>query len=453
MICECKLPPGAKVHPVDLSVVVPQHPVPAGKSYTCGQCFRINRSDARFCDWCGAKPRKEIGPVQCNRCGTGNNPYAKFCSSCGNIIQSGSSSGSLFAKSTSQAAWLSHIDSKANHILNKEYATVSTQTYGLYYASAKSLENKYDKEEKTLRMEREFLEKRPPLTAVSAGRGYWRQQLDHICAHLKAFTHNDADFRATVSEPRLGRLSLASVHVDSNYCTIIAKFPVRSKDSFNSSSTHLDTSSKNSKAHLTKNDYDMMAAVVDGRGSSLDEDSVTESDSTYRSESSKTKKKKKRPPTDKHQDKLSGEDRQLLKEIGKSGKGRPNEVEALVKEGANPNVKNPDGLSALFCAIRNRHYDCVPVLIRNHADVKARCPPKDNSLLHETVLQGPEASILIKMLIENGVNPNWKNSKNETAFDLAIKENNSAAVNILGANVGDTMIEAYLKTKSNDIKP
>jgi hypothetical protein len=73
------------------------------------------------------------------------------------------------------------------------------------------------------------------------------------------------------------QLSLASVHVDSNYCTIIAKFPVRSKDSFNSSSTHLDTSTKNSKAHLTQNDYDMMAAVVDGRGSSLDEDSVTES--------------------------------------------------------------------------------------------------------------------------------------------------------------------------------
>lgn len=39
------------------------------------------------------------------------------------------------------------------------------------------------------------------------------------------------------------------------------------------------------------------------------------------------------------------------------------------------------------------------------------------------------------------------------AFDLAVKENNTAAVNILNAHVGGTMIDAYLKTKSNDIKP
>lgn len=75
------------------------------------------------------------------------------------------------AKGPSQSTWLSHIDSKVNHILNKEYSTVSTQTYGLYYASSKSLETKHEKDEKYIRMEREFLEKRPPLTAISAGKG------------------------------------------------------------------------------------------------------------------------------------------------------------------------------------------------------------------------------------------------------------------------------------------
>ena len=40
---------------IDLASTVPQHAVPAGKSATCNQCFRVNRSDARFCDWCGAK--------------------------------------------------------------------------------------------------------------------------------------------------------------------------------------------------------------------------------------------------------------------------------------------------------------------------------------------------------------------------------------------------------------
>jgi hypothetical protein len=83
---------------------------------------------------------------------------------------------------------------------------VSTQTYGLYYTSSKGLDNKYEKEEKNLKIDREYLEKRPPLTATSAGRGYWRQQMDHICAHLKAFAHNDTEFRALIAEPKLGKV-------------------------------------------------------------------------------------------------------------------------------------------------------------------------------------------------------------------------------------------------------
>ncbi len=38
---------------------VPQYSVSSGidngKNSTCSQCFRMNRGDARFCDWCGAK--------------------------------------------------------------------------------------------------------------------------------------------------------------------------------------------------------------------------------------------------------------------------------------------------------------------------------------------------------------------------------------------------------------
>lgn len=91
-------------------------------------------------------------------------------------------------------------------ILNKQYNTISTQTYGLYYTSAKGLENKMDKEEKGMKLDKEFLDRRPALTAVSAGKGYWRQQMDHICAHLKAFAHNNADFRVLIAEPRLGKV-------------------------------------------------------------------------------------------------------------------------------------------------------------------------------------------------------------------------------------------------------
>ena len=89
------------------------------------------------------------------------------------------------------------------NILNKQYSSISTQTYGLYYTSSKAIENKT---EKALKFEVNSGEKKSLLTAVSAGRGYWRQQMDHVCAHLKAFAQNTPEFRAVIGEPRLGKV-------------------------------------------------------------------------------------------------------------------------------------------------------------------------------------------------------------------------------------------------------
>lgn len=36
--------------------------------------------------------------------------------------------------------------------------------------------------------------------------GYWRKQLDHVCAHLRSYTQNNAPFRALLGEPRLGQV-------------------------------------------------------------------------------------------------------------------------------------------------------------------------------------------------------------------------------------------------------
>lgn len=36
--------------------------------------------------------------------------------------------------------------------------------------------------------------------------GYWRKQMDHICMHLKAQAQNDAEFRALIAEPRMGKV-------------------------------------------------------------------------------------------------------------------------------------------------------------------------------------------------------------------------------------------------------
>ena len=36
--------------------------------------------------------------------------------------------------------------------------------------------------------------------------GYWRKQMDHICAHVRAHAQNNAEFRALIGEPRMGKV-------------------------------------------------------------------------------------------------------------------------------------------------------------------------------------------------------------------------------------------------------
>jgi hypothetical protein len=117
--------------------------------------------------------------------------------------------------------------------------------------------------------------------------------MDHICAHLKAYAQNNAEFRSLVSEPRLGKVILCSnldfvfkilffylkinsakVDVDSNWCTITASFPIRNnknKDIFNSSAL---IDQKLRAGRFNDTDYEMMA-ITGTKSSSESEDSVS----------------------------------------------------------------------------------------------------------------------------------------------------------------------------------
>lgn len=44
----------------------------------------------------------------------------------------------------------------------------------------------------------------------SLSSGYWRKQLDHICAHLRSYAQNNLEFRALVGEPRMGKVGVIS---------------------------------------------------------------------------------------------------------------------------------------------------------------------------------------------------------------------------------------------------
>ena len=114
------------------------------------------------------------------------------------------------------------------------------------------------------------------------------------------------------------------------------------------------------------------------------------------------------------EEKLSGEDRQLVKELSKTGKGRAKEVRHLLNEGANPNAVTKERVSVLHLAIRHGHLECVPILLESDADIRAKVPPKGNSVLHEAVMLGSEAESMVRLLVDFGASPKWKNDKNET---------------------------------------
>ncbi len=68
------------------------------------------------------------------------------------------------------------------------------------------------------------------------------------------------------------------------------------------------------------------------------------------------------------------EDRQLIKELSKNGKGRMKEVLFIIREGANPNAVTKNGLSMLHTALKNRHFECIPVLLKEKADIEKKMP-------------------------------------------------------------------------------
>ncbi|XP_078086278.1 double zinc ribbon and ankyrin repeat-containing protein 1 isoform X2 [Mustelus asterias] len=65
----------------------PPLPSREGKMLACSKCGRVNNTNARFCDWCGAKPGPPMSYLSCLKCGATNHPYARFCGSCGLYLE------------------------------------------------------------------------------------------------------------------------------------------------------------------------------------------------------------------------------------------------------------------------------------------------------------------------------------------------------------------------------
>ncbi|NWI00012.1 DZAN1 protein, partial [Tichodroma muraria] len=187
--CESKLPEVQM--PMFGGDSCPPLPGQQRKTAQCTKCSGVNRSDARFCAWCGAKARAPApGPppsyFTCSMCGTSNQPYARFCVSCGVYIEPpsrqsspgspmdpGDSLGSSQAKQLqAQVAWQTcPVSLPKSRAELTEREDKGTQTIGIFYPSSKLLEKK----ELELISQKEKVEKmsdhKPLLTAISPGKG------------------------------------------------------------------------------------------------------------------------------------------------------------------------------------------------------------------------------------------------------------------------------------------
>ncbi|NWW37384.1 DZAN1 protein, partial [Panurus biarmicus] len=406
------------------------------KTAQCSKCSGVNQSDARFCAWCGAKARAPApGPppsyFTCSKCGTSNQPYARFCVSCGVYIEPpsrqsspgspmdrGDSLGSSQAKLLQpQVAWQAcPVSLPRSRAELTEREDKGTQTVGLFYPSSKLLAKK----ELELISQKEKVEKmsdhKPLLTAISPGKGYWRKQLDHVCAHVRSYAQNNLEFRTLIGEPQMGKINYATISEDDCEVTITLNFAAINKD------IH-----PNRAVKFGNDDLSAGTEVTDGQDGSQTNFGRDDHNLFY----SRGKIKRTKSRTLMGQEyKLSPESRQLLDELGRTGKGRITFIEQLLSDGADPNSLSKEERPALTVAVLNKHTGAISPLVQKGADIDQQSGPHNNTALHEAVLQGLEGEECIRALLCCNANVQKKNAAGHSALDLAVAAGDNKVISL-----------------------
>ncbi|NXY85747.1 DZAN1 protein, partial [Alcedo cyanopectus] len=428
----------------------------------CSKCSRVNQRGARFCDWCGSKacalpacPGPPPSYFTCSKCGTHNHPYARFCGSCGVYIEPpsrvSSPNGILMDAGTflplhstqakqipTQVAWqplpISLPKSRAEL---KEREDKGTQTIGLFYPSSKLLEMK----ELELISQKEKLEKmsdhKPLLTAISPGKGYWRKQLDHVCAHLRSYTQNNPEFRALIGEPRMGKLNSATICEDASEVTITLNYALA-----------VNKVTNNKPVKFNSHYLNTVSEVRDGQDGS--QTSSGKDDHSLFHSRGKIKKTKSRTLTEK-EDKLPPKSRQLLEELGPNGKGRITLVEQLLSEGADPNCTSDEDRPVLTVAVLSKHAGAISPLLQIGADIDQQSGLHNNTALHEAVLLGPEGEECTRVLLSCNASTEKKNAKGQLAYDLAVVAGNNEVISLFTSHLGQGTLEKLTKPRNIDL--
>ncbi|XP_078000769.1 double zinc ribbon and ankyrin repeat-containing protein 1-like [Glandiceps talaboti] len=347
------------------------------------------------------------------------------------------------------------------HTLDKQ--SIATQTTGLVFPTPEQVHHMRAEVEELHKLRAELRrikeEKKPQIADVSVGRGYWQKQLTHICEHIKAFTEENAEFRAAIAEPKLTRIIGGAVEEDVDEFSVTVTFrkmPTPNHIISRPCQTHKHGRTGPRYFATREREY------YSDDGSIY---SYNSADSTRTPKRRVVKKNKKNPvPRWKktyrsdererersHEEKLRPEERLILKEVGAKGDGRPEEVQHFLDEGADPNTENNDGITLLGLAVINDHRDCIEVLLENDAKVNQRFGKRGNTALHEAVLKGPKTKRLIQTLLEYKANTQLQNKKGKSAYDLAVDAGHESITTMFASNVGFSLMDRMTR-KFSDVQ-
>ncbi|XP_054634771.1 double zinc ribbon and ankyrin repeat-containing protein 1 [Dunckerocampus dactyliophorus] len=375
----------------------PPVPSPHHRKVTCSKCQRLNSYDARYCDWCGCKCTHALSSVLCRRCGASGPPHAIYCSACGafldaprtcchDVIPPAGGADTNQAAQTTPSSWKSGPPTMERH----------TQTVGLHYPSATELHRKQQQN-----VSRKQTINQPPHTAISPGRGYWRKQLDHVCAHLRSFAQNNAPFRTLLGEPRLGRMVSAVLEEDAHEVSVTISFMVSSQEG-----------SQEIRQEVRR---------IGSEGETLS--SVTERTHPGRRGSGRKTN-------------MMVRDSQLLQEVGPA-RGHVDVIQQLLDQAADPRCCGSDGRHALALATANGHHEVLPVLVQAGADVDQRSGPLKNTALHEAAALGSEGLRCAEVLLSCKAATGLRNKNGHTACDVATRTGCEPMISLLAGTGPD----------------
>ncbi|KAG7315503.1 hypothetical protein KOW79_021591 [Hemibagrus wyckioides] len=429
--CETRLKSQAST-PVLSGQRAPPLPSSEGKMVPCSKCNRVNHSDARFCDWCGAKPGHTAKYLTCSKCGASSHPYANFCGSCGVFLEGPPrGSGNSLQPSAREDALEPEQSSSTRHVPVASVmrgVDAQTQTAGLFYPSSTDLQKRSQQREAELSRQGQMSDRKLLLSAVSPGRGFWRKQLDHICAHLRSYTQNNSEFRALVGEPRMGRLISAAIEEDSYEVSLRVNFVLAPPDRSRSSPAGQLDGSFREKLNLSD--------VTEGRSKLTTSQTslATLSEATAPGTSARNRKKSCTSATT-EQSPVS-KDSLLLREVGPEGRGRISVVEQLLDEGANPSCLDSHERPPLVSAVLNGHHDVIPMLVQKGADVDQLSGKRNNSALHEAAASGTEGLRSAEILLGCNASLRTLNNHGQTPYNVAEASGCSSMLSLLSAHGG-----------------